>query len=398
MRYEMKRLGIYYATACYKDTQGHYFTSPGLGKYLQVMNRMFNFEVVLIAPTTHYPLAHLSTPLPVERFKVYELPYFERFLQAMCIRGRLRNRLRMFLKQNSVDVIWLRYPAAYATELWTECKRQRTPCFYEAVADPVFQFENLKQGMWLMHKIALSIVRWHEREMREIAKTTPTFAVAQSLAHKLGSGGVDWIPASTVSEKDFYWRTDTCEGSPYRLLYVGGLIPLKSVETIIDAASLLQRSGVTLHLDILGDGAERKKLEARADAVLMPNTYRFHGYCACPIELDRFYRKADIFVMSSITEGFPRVILEAMARGVPVVATNIVGIPDLVHDGETGLLVPVRSPQALAAAVQRIIEDGDLRRRIIAGAYRVAEEHTVEKFLQRVVEFVRTRVGVDLTE
>lgn len=394
----MKRLGIYYATACYRDEAGRYYTSPGLGRYLQQMNRLYPFEVVLAAPTTTQPLPHLKSPLPGERVVVYELPYFESFLQAVRVRAGLCRKLRRFLHEHHVDVMWLRYPAAYATELWLECRRRRIPCFFEAVADPVFQFEHLMQYVFPLQQIALAVARWHEREMKLIARETPTVAVAKRLVEKLGNKRVRWLPASTVLQGEFYPREDTCTSPPYRVLFVGALLPLKSVETIIDAIALVQRQGYEVHFSIVGDGTERQYLQSLAAEVLLPNTYQFHGYCSDPRRLDQFYRESDLFAMSSVTEGFPRVILEAMARGLPVVATDIVGIPDLVRHGETGLLVPPRNPQALSEAIIRVVEDGNLRRQLIAGGYRVAEEYTLENFLQRLLEFIRTQVGVDLLE
>jgi hypothetical protein len=135
----MKRLGIYYATACYKDASGRYYTSNGLGRYLQEMNRLFPFEVVLAAPVTEHPLPHLGFPLPAERVRVYELPYFETFWEAVKVRRRLIAGLRTFVDTHPVDVLWLRYPGAYAPVLWRECQRRETPCFFQLVGDPVTQ-------------------------------------------------------------------------------------------------------------------------------------------------------------------------------------------------------------------------------------------------------------------
>lgn len=394
----MKRLGIYYATACYRDEAGRYYTSPGLGRYLQQMNRLYPFEVVLAAPTTTQPLPHLKSPLPGERVVVYELPYFESFLQAVRVRAGLCRKLRRFLHEHHVDVMWLRYPAAYATELWLECRRRRIPCFYEAVGDPVVQFELANRYPFPVQWLAKAVARWHEREMKAIARTTPIVAVAQSLANKLGADRTYWLPASTVIQEEMYYREDTCLSKPYRVLYVGGLLPYKSLDTLISAIALVQRRGYEVHLSIVGDGTERQSLQSLAAEVLLPNTYQFHGYCSDPRRLDQFYRESDLFAMSSVTEGFPRVILEAMARGLPVVATDIVGIPDLVRHGETGLLVPPRNPRALADAIIRVVEDGNLRRRLIAGGYEIARQHTAEAFLRKVVDFIREQVGVDLLE
>src|SRR5439155_14661673 len=82
---------------------------------------------------------------------------------------------------------------------------------------------------------------------------------------------------------------------------------------------------------------------------------------------------ADLLVLPSQTEGLPVVVLEAMAAGLPVVATHVGGIPEAVSDGETGLLVPPRDPDAVAEAIQRIVADAALRQHVVAAARRNVE-------------------------
>ncbi|MEJ5250301.1 MAG: glycosyltransferase family 4 protein [Armatimonadota bacterium] len=391
----MKRLGIYYATACYSDEQGRYYTSPGLGIYLQLLNRMFPFEVVLVAPVTRQPLPHLKYSLPESRVAVYELPYFETFVGAVRVRNQLIKRMRKFFSQHAVDVMWLRYPGAYATELWLKCRRLGIPCFYEAVGDTVQQFELLAKTKPLVGHIQLLVARWHEWEMRRIATTTPCIAVAPSLARKLGNQVV-WFPASTLTQDDFFYRRDTCQNPIIQVLFVGGFVRMKSVETLIDAIGIMQQQNLPVYLNLVGDGELRRSLQQRAQNTLKPHSFRFHGYITDRQKLLTIYRQSDIFAMSSLTEGFPRVILEAFANGLPVVATNVAGVPDIVKHGESGLLVQPLEPGLLAASIQRVIEDAQLRQRVIAGGYEIARVYTAEAFLSQVISFVHSRLNVNL--
>jgi glycosyltransferase involved in cell wall biosynthesis len=75
-----------------------------------------------------------------------------------------------------------------------------------------------------------------------------------------------------------------------------------------------------------------------------------------------YFQDHDVFCLASVSEGLPVVLMEALAAGLPVVTTRITGVPELVEDGRTGLLVPPARPQALADALQRVLEDADLRR------------------------------------
>jgi glycosyltransferase involved in cell wall biosynthesis len=97
----------------------------------------------------------------------------------------------------------------------------------------------------------------------------------------------------------------------------------------------------------------------------------WHGYVPNGEDLYGLYRQADAFVLASEFEGFPRVLYEAMAFGVPIVTTPVSGVPYLLHDQEECLLVPMGDPQAMADAVSRLQTDQVLRDRLVANALAV---------------------------
>ena len=122
--------------------------------------------------------------------------------------------------------------------------------------------------------------------------------------------------------------------------WVGRLSREKGIDVFIDAlASLTDR---TIHAAILGDGPERTTESARAESIA-PSRFRWLG--AVP-DAARYFAAFDLFVLSSRTEGLPMVMLEAMAAGIPIVATNVGGIPDLLSSSEGMLVAPERSQGA----------------------------------------------------
>jgi glycosyltransferase involved in cell wall biosynthesis len=151
------------------------------------------------------------------------------------------------------------------------------------------------------------------------------------------------------------------EGMPL-ILSVGRLVPKKGFGDLIAACDLLQKGGIRFRCVIVGEGPLRSTLEADiarrglADLVMLKGAMTHAG-------LLTFYREADVFALAPCIvadgdrDGIPNVIVEAMASGVPVVSTMVSGIPELVQDDVTGLLVPPESPRELAEAMRRLLGD-----------------------------------------
>ncbi len=142
---------------------------------------------------------------------------------------------------------------------------------------------------------------------------------------------------------------------------VGRLSPEKGFDLLIRAVAELVRDGLDVGLLIAGEGDERSRLEALIEELGLAERVKLLGYCADTREL---YQALDVYVLSSLREGLPNVLLEAMALEVPVVATRIAGVPRLVCDGENGVLVEAGDVAALAAAVRRLAGDPGLRSRL----------------------------------
>ena len=164
------------------------------------------------------------------------------------------------------------------------------------------------------------------------------------------------------------------KGPARRLLFVGRLVAAKGVCFLLETIARIDDA----ILDIAGDGPERKFLEAKAASLGISRRVHFLGYRS-QAQVRELLRQADVFVMASFAEGLPVVLMEAMAAGVPVVATRIAGIPELVDDGRNGFLVPPGDPAKAATAVCQLLEDAGLRNRFaIAGRHKVEREFNLD--------------------
>lgn len=156
------------------------------------------------------------------------------------------------------------------------------------------------------------------------------------------------------------------------LLYVGRLRIRKGVEVLLEAVGSLRESYPEMRLLIVGDGEQRKSLERMSSSLGLAGTVEFLGRRE-PREVRRLLGRAGALVVPSIYEGMPLVILEAMERGVAVVASAVSGIPEVVVDGETGWLVSPEDPDQLALALSHLLDDPvEAARRGAAGRQRVS--------------------------
>jgi colanic acid/amylovoran biosynthesis glycosyltransferase len=177
-------------------------------------------------------------------------------------------------------------------------------------------------------------------------------------------------------------------GEPIKVLTVGRLVGVKGQAVLLDAAAELTRRGVAVELTLAGDGPERERLERRAATLGLGDRVEFAGSVGADRIAD-LYAAADVFCTSSFAEGVPTVLMEAMASGLPAVATAIMGIPELVEDGVTGLLVPPGRPDALADALERLALDPDERGRMgEAGRRKVVEERDPRRSAERLLSLI----------
>jgi glycosyltransferase involved in cell wall biosynthesis len=162
---------------------------------------------------------------------------------------------------------------------------------------------------------------------------------------------------------------------PYTILTVARFVEKKGLPTVFRALSLLREQGVPFQYVLVGTGDEEDSLRALLAELGLDAVTTLTG--ALPHEdVIRLYRQAELTVLgcqvasNGDRDGIPNVLVESMAMGVPVAATDISGIPELVRNGDTGLLVPSKDPERLAQAMKRLLTDGDLRARVIPAARR----------------------------
>jgi glycosyltransferase involved in cell wall biosynthesis len=197
--------------------------------------------------------------------------------------------------------------------------------------------------------------------------------------------------SSTTSVRDFRVRADTCTGPTIRILYLGFIRREKGIEFLIRALPMVA-SDKPVHLALVGGWdqfpAEYERLNKIITELGLSGRVSWEGFAHYDEDLFEQIDRSDMLVLPSLSEGSPHVLIEARARSLPIVATRVGGIPDSVTDGEDGLLVPPRDPEAIARALSRIINDATSRQKLIRQGRERVSTLTLEWFADLVVDLL----------
>ncbi|EMA15949.1 glycosyltransferase [Haloarcula amylolytica] len=172
------------------------------------------------------------------------------------------------------------------------------------------------------------------------------------------------------------------------LLYVGRLSEEKAIDDLLRGFQRLDTRDDTVHLHVVGSGPSATQLKQLAAQLGITDAVTFHGFVPKGPDLWAYFDDADIFVLPSQTEGLPRVVAEAMARGLPVVTTAVGGLPELIDHGRNGMLVDPRNVDVLMDTIETVREDANLRFHLATEGQKTATQLTFEANRQRLLEIL----------
>jgi glycosyltransferase involved in cell wall biosynthesis len=336
--------------------------------------------------------------IPVHRFR-----YFPRRWERLTHEEAAPDRMRRALLYRVMAVCFV---VAGMVAAWRLCRRQRYDVIHVHWPFPLALFGWAAQRA----RPAALVTTFYGVELRWVKTAMPflrgflkwaarrsdrVVAISSYTADELRElvqVPIEVIPYTTSLPAPAAPRAERRSAAgPFTVLFVGRLVERKGVSHLVDAVSLL-RSGVDVRLVIVGDGPERARIEARIREQGLDGRVVVRGRVS-EAELQVAYAAADAFVLPAVmdrrgdTEGLGVVLLEAMNHRVPVIASAIGGIMDIVEDGVSGLLVPPGDATALAAALERLARVPDLAVGLgDAGYRRLHERFSWEAITRRWVE------------
>lgn len=205
---------------------------------------------------------------------------------------------------------------------------------------------------------------------------------------RLISNGVD------IDEVREAQKADVDGGNDFVVGFIGRLVPLKNVETLLNAMQLVQSWRPQVRLKIVGAGPERVVLEQRAKDLGIGNQVDFLGFRDDAVALLKTF---NLFVLPSLSEGIPRCVMEAMAAGVPVVASDIPGNRNLIKPNETGMLFPCWDSKGLATTVAYLMDHPQETTKMAECASRLVEKIFSNRTMAREYTKIYQSLTVDAT-
>jgi glycosyltransferase involved in cell wall biosynthesis len=375
--------------------QGRYHYDSSYYRFLEELGRHFR-EVSVLAPVSEEPPTPGLPALDTQSVGVIELPWYsniETSFKAMTryLRkpGRWRNDLRgvdaILLMDYFFPFFWLFYLLAKLNRVQViQCLRAHDPAIIRSGKYP-----------FLVKIPAVVLSEAGFRLLRLLSRRTPTLVVGEEL-HEIFSRSsplVRAISPSSVSIRDLAPSAgERFDRGELRLLYVGRLQRAKGLEDLIKAIREVADAGNRIELSIVGEdargGSYLQQLREQVTRSGMDEVVRFHGHVPFGERLMSFYRDSDVFVLPSLSEGRPKVLYEAMIAGMAIIATRVGGIPEVIEDGVSGLLVDPGDVDGLTALLNRACQDRAMLRRLSEMAGRRAPEFTLERSAEHAAEMI----------
>lgn len=377
-------LGFYYHIVVYSDKQGRIFVPAYLGLFVDELAK--NAEQLLY-------FAYTSTKITNEQN--YELKQNNIILVNLGLKKPFpitvafgHYFLRKFKKEASLcNAILVRAPSPLAPYFYSRF-RKLTKISYLMVGD---YMEGIKHQNFNLIKQRLINLFTHINEYFQNKAIRNSGCIVNSIPLKIKyeklNTKVAIVKTTTLTKDDFYERNNTCsDPGNIKLLFVGRIEKAKGMDELLAAFTLLREKSylVSLHLAGWDTNDAKKYFQLLNENSLTANSWHYHGMLGIK-DLFKLYQSSDIFVLPSHHEGFPRVIWEAMANSLPVIATNVGSIPFYLKNKHNAILIEPKNKNALYASIIELINNNELRKNNIENAFSLVQENTLDKHIKMLI-------------
>ncbi len=388
-------IGFHYHLPVKITEQGKLYTQSFYGLFLDSLCAQCERLIVFSYTPTNSEEASINYELRSANIKVVNLGVHDSLPKRLLRFGQTRNLIANNLKE--VDILLIRSPTPLVIVFkWI---KKTKPVILYLVGD----FLGTARGLpfWRIKTFLIKIVghgiQWAQRS---IAQNNTVISNSQSLLDQYSdiAKKTVLVRSTTLTSTDFVNRADTCNEAVIRVLYTGRIDPLKGLNESISACSRLAEKAYKIEFHFAGPlvkGLESLPLEIikKFENSILKDKIFYHGLKKVGQELNSLYRSSDVYVIASTgMEGFPRTIWEAMANGLPVIASSIGSIPLFLKHKESAYLVPPGNVDGIERALLEIITNKDLRTIIRTNGQSIAKSNTLEVQSRKMIDVLRTHL------
>lgn len=397
---DKRLLIVSYGTSIVLD--GKVYLNAMLGRYFDCLARYFREVTIAQQAFTsdNWPESFRERNKPIYQYVIRGSNVeFLHLASTESIFGKrmvyIKRLAQLYLHTRHVDLVYLFVPSSHAFAAYVATRSLRKPYAVYVGVD----WQEILAARWPNSptvKILSQILALFELNL--IRGSVLTMVAGKGLSQKFRKAGLrvfETKPLIWLTSSDFAEPSSNKQiSSPLKCLFVGSLREVKGLSFLLKAIALLKQQSYAVTLTIVGRGGEEQRLRYQVHQLGIGGEVIFAGYAASTEKLLQYYREADVFVLPSLAEGFPRCIYEAMSQSLPVVASNIGTIASVLRHEQDCLLVPPRSAESLAAAIRRLGSDMGLRSRLIENGHKFARERVQDDDPSaQFIELLMDRLG-----
>lgn len=351
--------------------------------YLDFVVKMYK-KVYLISPLSQEVSKQRGRVLNFENVEVVPLPYNSSFLGALKNWKAYRNALGQV--SGKADVVYCRVPDPFS---WMPSLLFKKKTIMHFVGDTIDATQHNEKWSWLKKKVMIAGYLPDYWLTLKAAKRSKVYTNGHHLADRLSKRGIKATPviSSTVSEKDLHndFKPLPIEEGSVTITYIGYVRYAKGMNCLMDFCKRLKSENLRFHFHLIGSGEMFEDVKDFVEQEGLSDKVTMHGHIDDKAKMNTILRNTDLFFFPSLSEGSPRVVIEAMAQGTPVMSTPVGSLPTTFEDGKTIRFFSFDDAEKAMEIVKDYLDNPAPFDEQRNKAYRmVAEQFNIEKFLSKV--------------
>lgn len=369
-----------------KNIHGSYYCPASHLLYLKQMTRLFK-KVYLISSVEYrrQNASHLS-PIELKDLTIIDLPYYTSMLQAQRHKTEFSKAIEQIAPK--VDLFYCRVPDPFC---WMPAQMTDKPVIMHFVGDTADATKHNIRFSWLKKQILLAGYSFEYRRILKSARKSTVYTNGSHLSEKLRKQGISATPvvSSTITKEDLALEPlRLLSNKPLTIIYVGYLRYAKGIDTLIEVIKRLEKRHFDYQFHIVGDGDMYSTLQQLIDDLKLDDHIYLHGHIDNRDKLLSLLRASDLFFFPSLSEGSPRVVIEAMSQGCPVLSTPVGSLPGCFEENKEILFFPFKDAEIATSKIIEVGENLEMLTQLRDCAYRkVSERFTMEGFIQTITTY-----------